>query len=123
MESNIEDLKKDRENVLDETIVGILNWDGSYEKGIKIVESVGASIEELKRLNKSLEALLGSLPIGGKYNEKMLILVEEYEDLLNKLDIERSKLLKLIQEVKLKEKVRDNYISKDLESIFIDKDL
>lgn len=123
MDSNIRALERERKDVLDDTVKEIKNWDGSYEMGIVIIEDVDLSIEELKRLNNLLESSLGPSAFTETYNEKMLVLAEEYEMLLKKLDIEKRRLLKLIQEIKLKEKVKDNYISRDKESVFIDKDL
>lgn len=123
MESNIEGLKLKRIEILENILKKIKGWDKTYEMGIEIIETIETGLEELKEISNLLETVLGFIPFSETYGEKIVIVMDEYRVLLDKLEIEREKLLELIKETKLKEKVKDNYILNDKGSIFIDKDL
>lgn len=122
MESNPVKLDK-RLAILEEVLEAIRSWDKTYDMGIAIIESVGLSLEDLKTINTSIATSSGSTPFDEVYRDKMSLVVEEYGGLLDKLEIERKELLKLIKETRLKEQVKHSYILKDKDSIFIDKDL
>lgn len=123
MEPNIEDLKLKREKILKNILKEIKKWDKTYEVGITIIESIDLSLEELKETNNQLESKVGFVPFDAPYETNILAVQREYAYLLEKLEIEKEKLLDLIKETRLKEKVKNNYILKKNESIFIDKDL
>ena len=121
MEPNIVEFRAKRKEILEEVLEEIKAWDGSYEEGIGIIESVEVYLADLKELN----SLLSQDPdlFDGSYEKALVDFKEAYEVFLSKLDIEKKKLLELIKETRLKEKVKNSYILKDKDSVFIDKDL
>lgn len=123
MAANIDKLKLKREEMLENILKTIKSWDGSYEVGISIIDDVDLALEELKSINGSIETISASIPPDEIYRENMTLIVKEYEDLLKQLEIERKKLLELIKETRLKDEVKNSYIFKKKNSIFIDKDL
>lgn len=123
MAANIGELKVKRKEILENILKTIKSWDGTYEVGISIIEDVDLALEELKAINSSIETISASDLNDNTYREKMILIVKEHEDLLKELKIERKKLLKLIKETRLKESVKNSYILKEKDSIFINKDL
>lgn len=123
MDANIALLRRNRQNVLDEILKVVKDWDKTYEMGIEIVDKIAEPLKELGSINNSLRSKLGFVPFDKPYEKCILSLEKEYGIIIERLEVERKKLLELIKETKLKEKVRDNYILKDRDSIFIDKDL
>lgn len=51
MEPNIEDLKVERLEILEDVLKIIEDWDKSYEMGIEIIEGVDLGLEEIKSIN------------------------------------------------------------------------
>ena len=123
MEPNIESLKLKRTHILEDILKRIKDWDKTYEAGIKIIDRVDLSLEELKEINTYLETQLGFVPFDEPYEEGIRSLKEDYKILLDELEIEKANLLELIKEIRLKEKVKNSYILQKNNSIFIDKDL
>ncbi|OLS03779.1 hypothetical protein [Tissierella creatinophila] len=123
MEPNIENLKLERIEILENILKKIKRWDKTYEMGIEIIDDVEVILEELKEINNLLESSLGFFPLDKPYEEKIGTVRWEYSVFLDELKIKREKLLELIKETRLKEKIKNNYILNDRGSIFIDKDL
>lgn len=123
MESNIKDFNRKRIDILDHILEAIRKWDKTYEMGIDIIDTIDLRLEELKAMDREYEKSSGPIPLDEAYRDKMTLVAAEYEELLEKLEVERKKLLELIQETKLKDKVKNSYILKEKESVFIDKDL
>ncbi len=123
MESNIDNLKAKRIELVDGGLKSIGGWDKSYEAGIEIIDGVEDSLGEIQRINNLLEDSHSSMDFDEIYQEKISQLKDEYRAFLDLLEIEKKKLLELIKEAGLREKVKNNYIQKDSESMFIDKDL
>lgn len=123
MESNIESLKVKREKTLQRMEEKIEAWDGSYEAAMEIIEQIDLAIGELENINGSIKKTLVSIPYDGVYEKKILAFKESYGRFLEKLEIEKAKLFKLMKETRLKDEVKDSYIVQERKSIFIDKDL
>lgn len=123
MEANIRDLKFKRVEVLENILKIIKEWDKSYEMGIEIIENIDLELEEIKVINNLLEASKSFIPFDQLYEEKLIIIKDEYGKLLENLEGEKEKLLQLIKETRLKDKVKKSYILNEKGSIFIDKDL
>lgn len=123
MEPNIEGLKLKRIHILKDILKEIKDWDKTYELGIEIIEWVDSSLEELKEINNLLEAKIGFVPFDESYEERILEVQREYGFLLEELEVEKANLLELIKEIRLKEKIKNSYILKKKDSVFIDKDL
>lgn len=123
MEPNIKEFNLKRINILEDILEIIRNWDKTYEMGIDIIAKVEVNLEELKSIDKQLQSILGSIPFEDSYRDKMSLVAKEYEELLKNLEIERKKLLDFIRETRLKDKIKNSYILKEKESVFIDKDL
>lgn len=117
------ELKEKRVNILKEILEEIKKWDKTYEVGIDIIDSVELKLEELKTTNGLLETHSRSIPFDEPYEKYILLVRDEYKQLIAELEVEKKKLLKLIKEISLKDKIKNSYILKDRDSIFIDKDL
>lgn len=117
------ELKEKRLDLLKDILEEIRKWDKTYEVGIDIVDSVELKLKELKTANILLENQPGFIPFDQSYEKYILLVRDEYQELIEGLEVEKKKLLKLIREINLKDKVRNSYILKDRASVFIDKDL
>lgn len=120
MEPNIEDLKVERLEILEDVLKIIEDWDKSYEMGIEIIEGVGLGLEEIKSINDHFDSFV---PFDEAYEEKLTRLRDDYGNFLESLQGEKEKLLELIKETGLKKRVKESYILNDKGSVFIDKDL
>lgn len=126
MDSNIDSIEKlkSRDKILNTLVDRLNGWDKTAETGIDIIEKNKTDIENLKSMeatlkrNHSLYSSDGSL----EYMEKINYLLEGEKNILDAL-LKKSEEVELVmKQLNNRDKIKDNYLSQNKNSIFIDRD-
>ena len=117
MGSNI-DLIREREDILDEILFRLNNWDCSPEAGVKIIEDNNKGFKRLKDIEDRLNGLVDE-----QTGEKYQLLLKKQNEFVEQLGKVRELLIKEREQFTKKDKIKNNYIAKKVNPVFIDKDL
>lgn len=118
---NIEKNLKTRDEILALLIKRINSWDRTPESGMEIIEKNKTDIEKLQSIEKSLESSDLSY-IDEKYIEKISFILQGESEILENLSKRREEVKKIINQLSHKDKIKNNYIKQNKNSIFIDRD-
>lgn len=123
MDANLRTLLDQRDHTLNQIQSTLETWDGTLDLGLAIVEKNGHSFNQLQALDQDLRSYSHPSIYSETYLARLTEILGCQDQLLKNLKREQDSLLDKIKEIKKKDQVLDSYISKDLESLFIDKDL
>jgi hypothetical protein len=118
---NINEVLKTRDEILDNLIRRIDSWDKTSESGVDIIEKNRVDIERLQSIEKSLE-IKDLVYIDEEYIEKISFILQGERVILEKLSNKRIEVKRIINQISKKDKIKDNYIKQNQNSIFVDKD-
>lgn len=120
---NIIELLKSRNEILDQILNSMRNWDNTIESGIDIIESNQDGLSKLGSLNTKIYSLTETYTNDEEYNFKLNSIMMELDKLTNSLKDKRIILLEEKQQFNKKDQVVKSYISLKREPVFIDKDI
>lgn len=125
MGTNLEYKKliESRNNIIDDILENIENWNGDIESGIELVDNNRVEIGKIKRINEKIEAMNMSNIHDEEYKEKLNALYIEQKNLFKILEIKQRELINEKQQLNKKDQVARSYIHKKNKPIFIDKDI
>lgn len=125
MGTNLEYKKliESRNNIIDDILENITNWNGDIESGIELVDNNRVEIGKIKNINEKIDAINMSNIHDEEYKEKLNALYIEQKRLFKVLEIKQRELISERQQLNKKNKVAESYIYKKNKPIFIDKDI
>lgn len=125
MGTNI-DLKKylDERLLISNKILDVFkNWDGDMESMEDVVEESGVLINRLKNISLKISDSSIDKSYDGDYENNLKEIIRENKNFIDRVEIEKSKLLKNIKQTDKVKEIRNSYVSPEVRPMFIDKDL
>ena len=120
---NVQELLKAKNQVLDNILSNLKNWDGEIITGIDLIESNQEYLDELRDLNEKLNKSEATSTYDEEYEYKLNLIIEEQRKLTQSLKEKQDGLKDNMEQIKKKDKVINSYMSTDKEPIFINKEL
>lgn len=118
---NSQELLKIQDNILDNMINRIKSWDKSPEIAMEIIEKNEVDIDKLQSIEKSLKEK--NISYGHRaYLDKVTFILEEERIILSTLSKRKDEVGDIINQLSKKDKIKNNYIKQNKNSIFIDQD-
>ena len=111
-----------RNNILEEILHNLRDWDNTLESGINLIESNQINLNRIADVNSKLYEAT-KIEYDESYIVKLNLILTEIEKLTISLRGKREDLIVSKQQVNKKDQVISSYISGDNKSIFIDKDV
>lgn len=102
--------------IIDDILSELVNYDGSVESAINIIEYNQLKIDKLKGILTEEDISLDL-----EYYDRMETIVNEQNKLFKELVDEKADILKRMKQIHKKNKVVNNYISRRIQTIFVDK--
>lgn len=109
--------------ILDTMQNNIINWDGTPEEGIRIVETNEVLLDKLMSINERLNKLPQSIKNNKDYESGLSLLLERQKDFTKKLKDMQVEMLQAVEQFNKKQKIIKDYISEERKAIFINKTL
>lgn len=125
MGSNLEyeKLVKERNKIIDNILENIKSWDEEIESGIDLVDNNRIEIDKIKKINIEIDSINIYKLHDDQYREKLNLLYMKQKEFFKTLELRQRQLINEKEQLNKKNQVKENYISKKQESIFIDKDI
>ncbi len=123
MDANLRDLLDERDKSLNYIEESLNNWDGSMDQALEVSETNGPYFERLESLDESLKKFSHPSIYSEEYVGKLSEIMEKHMELLESLRQNRQQVLDKMKEINKKDEIIGSYINREIESIFIDKDL
>ncbi len=120
---NVQELFKAKNQVLDNILSNLKNWDGEIITGIDLIESNQEYLDELRDLNEKLNESEATSTYDEEYEYKLSLIIEEQRKLTQSLKEKQDGLKDNMEQIKKKDKVINSYMNTDKEPIFINKEL
>lgn len=120
---SLQELIKLRDKLIEEILNNFSNWTNSIDSGISIIESNGIKIDSLKTTDNMLKELSDIPLYDEEYINKLGLILDKQKELIQTLEDNRRTLLEEANQFSKKNKVIDNYVSVNNDSIFIDRDI
>ena len=118
---NFDKLLEQRNKSVDNILNNLTTWDGELDSGLEIIKINQDEIDKIDTLNLQLSRFPDA------QNEEYIEKIKEIMDHQKKLQVSikemRQSLLENMQQLSKKNKVIKNYISKNKNPLFIDKDV
>lgn len=120
---SLQELIKLRDKLIEEILNNFSNWTNSIDSGISIIESNGIKIDSLRTTDNMLKELSDIPLYDEEYINKLGLILDKQKELIQTLEDNRRTLLEEANQFSKKNKVIDNYVSVNNDSIFIDRDI
>lgn len=120
---SLQKLIKLRDKLIEEILNNFSNWTNSIDSGISIIESNGIKIDSLRTTDNMLKELSDIPLYDEEYINKLGLILDKQKELIQTLEDNRRTLLEEANQFSKKNKVIDNYVSVNNDSIFIDRDI
>lgn len=120
---NVQELFKAKNQVLDNILSNLKNWDGEIITGIDLIESNQEYLDELRDLNEKLNESEATSTYDEEYEYKLSLIIEEQRKLTQSLKEKQDGLKDNMEQIKKKDKVINSYMNTEKEPIFINKEL
>lgn len=104
--------------ILEDMLKAFDGYDGSMESGIEIIECNQQSMDKLKDLFLTDESIWAE-----EYQNKLETVMVKQSELLKILHKEKEFLFEKIEQMNKRKKVVNNYMSPNIKSIFVDKEM
>lgn len=113
----------ERNNILDNILKNLRDWDKTIESGVNIVKDNEANFNKIKDINIELKKF-ASLNINNEaYEDKLKLVLEEQKNFIQALKLKQKKLFYNMKQLDKRKDVEKSYISNKKDPVFIDKDL
>ncbi|WFA07905.1 hypothetical protein [Tissierella sp. Yu-01] len=118
---NFEELLEQRNKSVDNILNNLTTWDGELDSGLEIIKINQEEIDKIDTLNLQLSRFPDAQ--NEEYIEKIKEIMDQQKKLQESIKEMRQSLLENMQQLSKKNKVIKNYISKNKNPLFIDKDV
>lgn len=118
---NIDEILEKRDELLDILLQRINNWDNSVEAGMDIIENNKLEIDKLKLINEDLKERDLSHR-DEEYMDKIALILSGQKEIILKLSKRQDEVKTIMRQLSKKDKIRENYIEQNQNSIFVDRD-
>ena len=114
----VKDIMDDPIKIIDHMLNKFDKYEGSLESGLEIIESNQLSIDKLKNITSN-----GHMIWAEEDEIKLKLVLNKQRELIAILGKEKEELFKMIKQINKKNSVVNSYMSTNIKSIFVDKDI
>lgn len=125
MGSNI-DLKvylDERLSISQELLNILVAWDGNIDSMDRMVEESGYMINKLKDITLKISNFSMEEIYDEKYESNLKKIIDENKNFIDKVEVEKSKLLINMKQTNKAKDIRDSYVAPEVKPMFIDRNL